>query len=50
VIDWTVDYTANRKALRKTIGDFQNTQFKLAELKTEAWSAASSPTSASPPS
>src|SRR6266850_4929078 len=36
VIEWTVDYTANRKAFGKTIGDFQNTQFKLAELKTEA--------------
>jgi alkylation response protein AidB-like acyl-CoA dehydrogenase len=36
VIDWTVDYTANRKAFGKTIADFQNTQFKLAELKTEA--------------
>ena len=36
VIEWTVDYTANRKAFNKTIGDFQNTQFKLAELKTEA--------------
>jgi acyl-CoA dehydrogenase len=36
VIDWTVDYTANRKAFGRTIGDFQNTQFKLAELKTEA--------------
>lgn len=36
VIDWTVDYTANREAFGKTIADFQNTQFKLAELKTEA--------------
>ena len=36
VIDWTVEYTGNRKAFGKTIGDFQNTQFKLAELKTEA--------------
>lgn len=36
VIDWTVDYTANRRAFGKTIGEFQNTQFKLAELKTEA--------------
>lgn len=36
VIDWTIEYTANRKAFGKTIGDFQNTQFKLAELKTEA--------------
>ena len=36
VIDWTVEYTANRKAFGRTISDFQNTQFKLAELKTEA--------------
>src|SRR3954465_10049312 len=36
VIDWTIDYTANRKAFGKTIADFQNTQFKLAELQTEA--------------
>jgi alkylation response protein AidB-like acyl-CoA dehydrogenase len=35
-IEWTIDYTANRKAFGKTIADFQNTQFKLAELKTEA--------------
>ena len=36
VIEWTVEYTSQRKAFNKTIGDFQNTQFKLAELKTEA--------------
>ncbi len=36
VVDYTVEYTANRKAFGRTIGDFQNTQFKLAELKTEA--------------
>ncbi len=36
VVDYTVAYTAERKAFGKTIGDFQNTQFKLAELKTEA--------------
>lgn len=36
VIDYTIEYTANRKAFGRTIGDFQNTQFKLAELKTEA--------------
>ena len=36
VIDYTVAYTAERKAFGQTIGDFQNTQFKLAELKTEA--------------
>jgi acyl-CoA dehydrogenase len=36
VIEWTVEYVAQRKAFGKTIADFQNTQFKLAELKTEA--------------
>jgi alkylation response protein AidB-like acyl-CoA dehydrogenase len=36
VVEWTVEYTANRKAFGKTIGDLQNTQFKLAELQTEA--------------
>ncbi|WP_114970537.1 acyl-CoA dehydrogenase family protein [Rhodoferax ferrireducens] len=36
VIDYTVAYTAERKAFGQTIGDFQNTQFKLAEMKTEA--------------
>ena len=36
VVDYTVAYTAERKAFGKTIGDFQNTQFKLAALKTKA--------------
>ncbi len=36
VIDYTVEYTAQREAFGKTIADFQNTQFKMAELKTEA--------------
>jgi acyl-CoA dehydrogenase len=36
VIEWTVEYTAGREAFGQTIADFQNTQFKLAELKTEA--------------
>lgn len=36
VIAYTVDYTSQRKAFGQTIGDFQNTQFKLAELQTEA--------------
>jgi acyl-CoA dehydrogenase len=36
VIDWTVEYTSQREAFGKTIADFQNTQFKLAELKTES--------------
>ena len=29
---WTVDYTKQRKAFGKTVSDFQNTRFKLAEL------------------
>jgi alkylation response protein AidB-like acyl-CoA dehydrogenase len=36
VIDYTVAYTAERKAFGTTIGAFQNTQFKLAELQTDA--------------
>jgi acyl-CoA dehydrogenase len=36
IIEWTVDYTSQREAFGKTIADFQNTQFKLAELQTEA--------------
>lgn len=36
VIEWTVAYTAERQAFGRAIGDFQSTQFKLAELKTEA--------------
>ena len=36
VIDWTVDYTSQRSAFGQKIADFQNTQFKLAELKTKA--------------
>jgi len=36
VIEWTLEYTSQRKAFGQTILDFQNTQFKLAELKAEA--------------
>jgi alkylation response protein AidB-like acyl-CoA dehydrogenase len=32
---WTLDYTRERKAFGRTVADFQNTRFKLAELKTE---------------
>lgn len=32
----TIDYVKERKAFGKPVMDFQNTQFKLAELKTEA--------------
>jgi len=34
-IEWTLDYTRNRKAFGKSVFDFQTTRFKLAELKTE---------------
>ena len=34
-LQWTLDYTAERKAFGKSISEFQNTKFKLAELKTE---------------
>ncbi len=33
--DETVNFTRNRKAFGQTIFDFQNTQFRLAEMKTE---------------
>jgi acyl-CoA dehydrogenase len=36
VIDWTVEYTAGRDAFGQKLADFQNTQFKLADLKTKA--------------
>ena len=35
-LELTVDYVKERKAFGKSIADFQNTQFKLAECKTEA--------------
>ena len=34
-LDWTRDYTRNRKAFGTPISDFQNTRFRLAEVKTE---------------
>jgi len=33
MLEWTVDYTAERQAFGQSIGDFQNTQFVLADLK-----------------
>ncbi len=39
VIEWTVDYTAQRKAFGKSVADFQNTQFVLADLKARATAA-----------
>jgi acyl-CoA dehydrogenase len=35
-LQWTVDYTNERKAFGKAISDFQNTRFKLAEIKANA--------------
>ena len=39
IIDWTVDYKMKRQAFGKSIFDQQNTQFKLAELKTQSAAA-----------
>lgn len=34
-IAWTIDYVAERKMFGQTLGDFQNTRFKIAELHAE---------------
>jgi acyl-CoA dehydrogenase len=34
-LQWTLDYTRERKAFGRAIIDFQNSRFKLAEVKTE---------------
>jgi acyl-CoA dehydrogenase len=34
-LQWTLEYTRERKAFGKSISDFQNTRFKLAEIATE---------------
>ncbi len=34
-LEWTLDYTIQRKMFGQTLADFQNTQFKLAEMKAE---------------
>jgi len=34
-LDWTVEYTRNRKAFGKAVAEYQNTRFKLAELKSD---------------
>ena len=34
-LEWTVDYAIQRKMFGQTLADFQNTQFKLAEMKAE---------------
>ncbi|MCG8670082.1 MAG: acyl-CoA dehydrogenase family protein [Pseudomonadales bacterium] len=35
MLDWTVEYTQERKAFNQSVSQFQNTRFKLAELKTQ---------------
>ncbi|MCG8312220.1 MAG: acyl-CoA dehydrogenase family protein [Pseudomonadales bacterium] len=35
MLDWTVEYTKERKAFNQSVSQFQNTRFKLAELKTQ---------------
>ncbi|MBT6095988.1 MAG: acyl-CoA dehydrogenase [Rhodospirillaceae bacterium] len=35
-LEWTVEYTNERKAFGKSLSNFQNTRFKLAEIKAEA--------------
>ncbi len=34
-LEWTVDYAVQRKMFGQTLSDFQNTQFKLAEMKAD---------------
>ncbi|MBC9252124.1 acyl-CoA dehydrogenase [Pseudomonas alcaligenes] len=34
-LQWTLDYTRDRKAFGRAVADFQNTRFKLAEMATE---------------
>lgn len=34
-LDWTIEYTKNRKAFGKPVIEFQNSRFTLAEMKTE---------------
>ena len=34
-LEWTIEYVKGRKAFGKAIGDFQNTRFRLADVKTE---------------
>lgn len=35
-LEWSVTHTTERKAFGKTIADFQNTRFRLAEVKAQA--------------
>ena len=35
ILDWTIEYTSERKAFSQTISSFQNTRFRVAEMTTE---------------
>ncbi len=35
MLQWTIDYTTERKAFGQSVSQFQNTRFKLADLKTQ---------------
>ncbi|MEX0407299.1 acyl-CoA dehydrogenase family protein [Aquibium sp. LZ166] len=35
VLGWTVDYVTDRQAFGRRLSDFQNTQFKIADIKAE---------------
>jgi len=39
ILEWTVSYTKERKAFGKTISEFQNTRFKVAELTAQVQGA-----------
>lgn len=36
ILQWTIDYTKDRKAFGRSISDFQNTRFKVSELYAES--------------
>ena len=36
ILRYTIEYCKERKAFGQSIGSFQNSRFKLAEMKTEA--------------
>ena len=38
-LEWTIEYTRQRKAFGKSVAEFQNTRFKLAEIKTDITAA-----------
>ena len=35
-LEWTVEHVTGRRAFGQTIGDFQNTRFRIAEIKAQA--------------